>query len=315
MRKTKSLLPSSLVISTMLIACTPKSLLTSSERMLENTEKIAVDELTVNYTYSSNFSKKSKTLLLIHGFGASLESWNDIVPSLEKYNSIVRLDLRGHGLTDKPKDKQYKIEDQALLVIKFIKALQLKHIILVGHSYGGGIALMTYLISMDMSNSFSIDGLVLIASAGYKQKFPFFVEAVKNPATQFISNMFPSTYRARVLLKNIFLVQSQITEDRVETYAKYFDVPGAHYAISQCALHLIPEDLDFWISKYKNISVPVLLIWGQQDSVISTETGKRFEGDIPGATLVIFPNTGHVPHEERPLLTYETIQNFLGSFK
>ncbi|MER2513180.1 MAG: alpha/beta hydrolase, partial [Nitrosomonas ureae] len=153
------------------------------------------------------------------------------------------------------------------------------------------------------------------SSAGYKQKFPFFVDVVKNPITQFISNIFPSTFRARVLLQKIFWVQSQVTDDRVETYAKYFDTPGAHYAISQCALHLIPEDLDIWISKYRNITIPVLLIWGQQDSVISTEVGKRFKNDISMSTLVIIPNTGHVPHEERPLLTSETIQSFLESLE
>lgn len=280
-----------------------------------NMEQISIDGLSVNFQYVKKRDKSKPTLVLIHGFGASLESWNDIFPALSERYSVIRLDLRGHGLTDKPNDTNYSLEDQALLVSRFLKEMGIDRAVLIGHSYGGGVTLMTYLLGQRAGFGIPIEGLVLIDSAGYRQKFPFFVQAVENPALQFLSNLFPATLRAQVLLTRIFRVQSQVTQARVNQYARYFDLPGASHAIGQAARSLIPEDLDYWIAKYKDIDVPVLIIWGANDPVIRVATAEKFKADIPHAELVILDDTGHVPHEERPKEVLSTLLEFIGRLK
>ena len=76
-------------------------------------------------------------MVLLHGFGASLESWNDILPLLSVEFRIYRLDLKGHGLSDKPRDGRYSTGEQARIVTTFIKDHQLQDVVLLGHSYGG----------------------------------------------------------------------------------------------------------------------------------------------------------------------------------
>ena len=83
-------------------------------------------------------------VVLVHGFGASLESWHDIYPHLCGDYQTVRVDLKGFGFSSKPKDSTYSLEDQAELLASFLKGLGLGRVVLVGHSYGGGVALLTY---------------------------------------------------------------------------------------------------------------------------------------------------------------------------
>ncbi|MBI3042899.1 MAG: alpha/beta fold hydrolase [Betaproteobacteria bacterium] len=124
-----------------------------------------LDGVAVNYT-SNVKDPEDVTLILIHGFGASLESWHGVHPALSAQFPVVRLDLKGHGFSSKPKHDKYSLDEQARLVTAFINKLGLKRVVLVGHSFGGGVALLTFLQRQDRRASFDIAGLILIGSAG-----------------------------------------------------------------------------------------------------------------------------------------------------
>ena len=80
-------------------------------------------------------------ILLLHGLGASSYAWRYVTPELAKNHRVIALDLKGFGLSDKPKDDKYSLFDQAELVDQFIQKHKLRRLTLVGHSFGGGIAL------------------------------------------------------------------------------------------------------------------------------------------------------------------------------
>ena len=98
-------------------------------------------EISINFDVSG---EGARPLLLLHGFGASMESWNDILPDLARMFRVYRLDLKGHGLSSKPRDGAYSISEQARIVAAFIREYKLSNVTLIGHSYGGSVALMTY---------------------------------------------------------------------------------------------------------------------------------------------------------------------------
>ena len=77
---------------------------------------------------------RSLSLLLVHGFGAFGETWNDIVPLLDIHCNLVRVDLKGFGFSAKPRGSSYALHEQAELVADFVSILSAKNIILVGHS-------------------------------------------------------------------------------------------------------------------------------------------------------------------------------------
>jgi pimeloyl-ACP methyl ester carboxylesterase len=271
---------------------------------------VVIGNVSLNYT-SSGVPDASSTVVLIHGFGASLETWGDIVGGLSADGPVVRLDLKGHGFSSKPEDDEYRLDEQARLVVGFLVAVNLKRVILVGHSLGGGVSLLTYLQSRGRDTSFVIAGLVLIDSAGYRQNLPFFVKMLRNPALRLLTALSPSEFRARMLLNRVFAVKSVITRERIHRYAFFWDLPGSSAALTKTARNIVPPDIDDLVLKFRDISVPTLILWGEHDPVVPLENAYRFRQDIPNSRLAVFPATGHVPQEERPERVLAELRSFV----
>jgi Predicted hydrolases or acyltransferases (alpha/beta hydrolase superfamily) len=275
---------------------------------------VSVDGVTINYT-AHRLPDARPTIILIHGFGASLETWDDLYPLLCVRNSVVRMDLKGSGFSSKPKDAKYAPLDQARLLLHLFEVLNLTNVVLVGHSLGGGIVLLNYFESLKSSQGIVVKGMILIDSAGYSQSLPFFVSAVRNPITRLFSGLMPPFNRARFVLNRIFAVKEQLTPERIHRYSFFLDMPGSRYALHQTAVDIVPENLSALSSQIPTIQIPTLIIWGQDDPVIAVTNALRFHHNIEGSQIVILDKTGHVPQEERPQETFEAIDAFLQSLK
>ena len=119
-------------------------------------------------------------VILIHGFAANSYSWRNLTPALSEHHDLHVIDLKGFGKSPKPDDGAYSVYDQARLLIDYIQQRHLKHVCLVGHSFGGGVALVTTLY-MQKSNPNVIRRLVLIDSIAYKQDAPLFISLMATP--------------------------------------------------------------------------------------------------------------------------------------
>ncbi|WP_158219743.1 alpha/beta fold hydrolase [Ideonella sp. A 288] len=281
----------------------------------EPADFVEVDGIQLRYQFTRR-TGKGAVVVLVHGFGASLESWTDIYAGLAEEHSVMRFDLRGHGLSSKPLDSNYSLRDQALLLVSILEKLRIQNVHLVGHSYGGGVVLMALLEHLKSVNTIArVRSLTLIDSAGYPQEFPFFVRAVESPLVQALTNLFPSTLRARVLLTKIMRVDSQVTSERIQRYARYFDLPGYSHAMGEAARALVPPDLAQLVLRYSSLAVPTQIIWGAEDPAIPVEMAHRFNADLPNSKLEIFKSTGHIPHEERPAETLAVLKKFISEVK
>jgi len=274
----------------------------------------SVDGIDINYTENVT-SNASPTIVLIHGFGASLETWNDLYPLLCSNYSVVRMDLKGSGFSSKPKDGKYAPADQAHLLIRFLNEIGQTNVVLVGYSLGGGVALLTYFDTLLPTRKINVKGLVLFDSAGYLQKLPFFVESVRNPFTRMISYLMSPYSRAEFVLKRIMKVQNRITPDRIHRYSYFLDLPGSRYALLQTAKQIVPRNISEFSRKFHSITAPTLILWGADDPVIPVENAYRFNKDIPNSQLVVLPETGHIPHEERPTETFRAVDQFMRTLK
>jgi len=254
----------------------------------------------------------TRPLVLLHGFGASMESWNDILPELSKQFRVFRLDLKGHGLSSKPRDAKYSLDDQARIVAAFIRRNQLNDVVLVGHSYGGGVALLSYLALAESEAHNPVTAMVLVDSAGYPPTLPFFVSLLRNPIlSTVVQTLVPARRRAEYTLRRLFHDPRRIDEERIERYAKYFDLPGAHYALTEVARQIVPKDIEGLLRQIRTITVPTLIIWGANDRAISPSVGHQLNDNIRGSRLEIMEDCGHIPHEERPRETVRIIFDFL----
>jgi pimeloyl-ACP methyl ester carboxylesterase len=282
--------------------------------MIRPENYLTVNGIRIHYTESGlqwrNHGLRP-TLILVHGFAASTETWFDVYDQLASQYHVISVDLKGSGFSDKPDDGKYHVRDQAALLTEFLLMKDVRKIVLVGHSYGGAVSILVYHSLRVRRGGPMICGLVLIDSAGYPQNYPFQVEAYRNPLSRFImSNFTSATWRAAYGLRRIFMDDSRITADRVRRYAYFYELPGSHQAITQVAAQLDLQDATTITSELYLISVPTLIIWGDSDPVIPSASAKRFADSIP-QSRVYFVNAGHVPHEERPDETLAVLIPFL----
>jgi len=263
--------------------------------------------------FSINYEDQGQgqPLILLHGFGASTYTWRHLLPYFSKAYRVIAIDLKGFGLSDKPLDNNYSIQDQSEIIYEFIKVHNLDNIILTGSSMGGAVSILTYLMECD-HGTHHISKLVLIDAAGYKQRFPDFIAILRIPIINVLSiSLTSSHFRSRKVLMEAFFDHAKITEDIIITYAAYLSLPGASRALIRTAQQILPPNLDDISERYKNIKIPVLIIWGENDKIIPLQVGRKFAVNIPNSKLVIVPNCGHIPQEECPSQTIEAMELFM----
>ena len=268
------------------------------------------------FIYQGNISIKYRelnqghpyTLVFIHGFGAASHYWRELEEHFAGTYNTVALDLKGFGYSDKPKDGKYRVSDQADLVKAFIEAKNLANIILVGHSMGGAVALLT---SLTLPPD-KVKGLILLDSASYGQELPDFIKLLRTPVLNTVGPaLLPDRLLVKKMLQKVFYDQTKITDAMIQQYTSYLKYPGAHYALRQTAKQIIPENVDEIIDQTINLKIPVLIIWGENDQVLPLSSGQRLHYDIKDSEFVIIPESGHDPHEEKPAETIQAMTSFL----
>ncbi|HIJ75368.1 MAG TPA: alpha/beta hydrolase [Deltaproteobacteria bacterium] len=263
--------------------------------------------------FSINYEDQGQgqPIILLHGFGAGTYTWRHILTHFSKAYRVIAIDLKGHGLSDKPRDNNYSVADQGDIIYEFIKEHSLDNVTLVGNSMGGAVSITTYLMQCDHGTNY-ISKLVLIDSASYRQRLPVFISVLRIPIINVLLPCLTSTkFRARNVLQEAFFDRTGITEDMVASYASYLSLPGSSYALTKTAQQIVPSNIDEVTERYKSITIPVLIIWGEKDTIIPLEVGRKLAANIPNSKLVVIPNCGHIPQEECPSQAIEAMESFM----
>jgi pimeloyl-ACP methyl ester carboxylesterase len=248
-------------------------------------------------------------ILLLHGFAASTFFWRRLVDDLSSDHQVVALDLKGFGQSPKPADERYSLYDQSELVTDFITSNDFRHLTLVGHSMGGGIALA---VAMNPAADRRVDRLVLIDTIAYSQRLPFYIWVLSLPLIGVLAaRVLPPRWSVRLVLRTAYFDRSHITEDAVRGYAEPLRSPGAIRALIRTVRLLLQTDVTAFSQRYPSITVPVLIIWGKEDRVVPIDVGRRLHRTIPGSELLTLSNSGHCPPEEQPLETLQAIRKFI----
>lgn len=289
-----------------LTGCVDKVPITWNERVIKTPVKM------VSLAYSEYGKKREKTLLFLHGFGENRHTWRFLVADLSKYYHVILVDLKGFGDSPKSEDAFYSVYDQAQEVNRFIEVHKLKNVTLVGRSFGGGVALVLSLMQEKKLIKKKIDNLVLIDSMAYRQKLPSMMERLNQPLIGYVGiHLLNNRWIAQEAYKFAFYNDRLIPQKSIDYAAKYLACPLAKYAYLKTVNQLIPDDLEKMEKRYKEISIPTLILWGKNDVSIPVYTAYRLHRDIKGSHLRIFPNVGHMPQEEVPHKVNQEILKFM----
>ena len=251
-------------------------------------------------------------LLLIHGFGASTFTWRHVAPELAKTHRVIAVDLKGFGQSDKPFDGRYSVFDQAELLAQLIEDKDLRNLTLVGHSFGGGIAL---LLALEANRRLEgrISRLVLLDTIAYPQHIPVFFRLLDVPlVSQLGVRMVPPSVQTRVALRIAYLDDSKIDPEEVAIYAAPLKTAAGKHAIIHSARQIMPDGIAELSERYKTIELPTLILWCDHDRIVPLEVGLRLRRTLPNSTLRLVEDCGHMPQEEQPELTLQLIKAFIG---
>lgn len=246
-------------------------------------------------------------IVFIHGFGTDNYSWRDNIPVLSEHFRLYTLDLIGFGLSDKPQIN-YCRSFFTRQIYQFLHLLRIDKIILVGASWGGGIAL-----SFAIEFPKRVDKLIVIDSI---TPYPT-AKGIKATQKRFttlidINRGKKSTNWGKKILENLlkegYYNEEKVTDKVVSEQFKMWKTAkgrNAQIAIkSQC-------DFRELISKSDTIYKKVLIIWGEKDPWYPLKSAKWLQKKIKNSKLVIIPNAGHAPHETHPDIVNRMILEFL----
>ena len=257
-------------------------------------------------------------LVLLHGIGDSLHTWDGWVRELSKTRRVIRFDLPGHGLTGPYQGEwlaggeRYWMLTDAKFVVATLDALKVTQpVVLGGNSLGAQIAWETtdYLRA---SQPQRVARLILVDSTGY----PFESTAVPMAFTlgriealaPLLENTLPR-FMVASSLRDTYGDPSKVTPALIDRYQELTLRTGNRRAFGL----RMRVDLAASPERITNIKQPTLLLWGGQDRLIPPLHAKRFARDIAGSKLVVFDTLGHLPHQEDPVQTVAAVQAFLAS--
>lgn len=250
-----------------------------------------------------------RPVLLIHGLGATTYTWRYVAPSLSARYQVIAVDLKGFGRASKPSDGRYSVLDQAHHLTELIGGLDLTDLTIVGHSFGGGVALAAI---GNPSLAGRVRSLVLIDSMAYRQRFPWFITLLRVPVLGPAGlRLLPKKAQVRLVLRTAYYRPSRITEAAVEAYAAPLHAASGRHALVETARAILPADADAVIEKYESIKHPTLILWGRHDAIVPLPIGERLHRAIGGSRLMVIGDAGHLPHEETPARVSAELARFL----
>ncbi len=268
---------------------------------------VEVMKMNVHYR-DEGIKNDSLPLILIHGTGASLHTWEDCVHSLKDSFRIITLDLPAYGLTGPNPDRVYSQEFYVKFIHEFLTSIQVDKCIIGGNSLGGAIA-------WNYAHQYpeKVEKLNLIDAAGYpmvSESKPIAFTLAQIPVLKHLLNYITPRFLAEKSVLNVYEDTSKVTDVLVDRYYELFLREGNRQAFVD---RMNFSEYPGYLEKIRAIEIPTLILWGENDKLIPLQNALKFQSDLPNDTLVILEKTGHVPMEEAPDLTADAIKSFLKS--
>lgn len=247
---------------------------------------------------------EAPAVILLHGFGASLDTWDKWASSLLADFRVIRFDLPGAGLTGADPTGNYSDVRGMQVLTALMDKLRIPRATLVGHSMGGRLA---WRYAAD--NPGRVDKLVLVSPDGFASEGFDYGKAPEVPATFKLMPYFFPKFMVRMSLEPAYANSSFLTDELISRYYDLMLAPGVRKAmIAKLEQSILPDPIPL----LKRIEAPTLLIWGDKDAMIPIANAADYVRTLVKSTLITVPGVGHLAHEEASDATIVAVKEFLG---
>jgi pimeloyl-ACP methyl ester carboxylesterase len=247
-------------------------------------------------------------IVLVHCYGCSLHWWDRMAPILAERHRVIRLDLLGHGGSEKPKSG-YGIDQQAALVAAALGQLEVQGAVVVGHSMGFSVAvglaarasqLVDRLVNIGEGPDQDVCELPFLAKLAYA---PVIGEAAWRISPDFaVEDGYSDAFAPDYDVSSGFENPDQVIDDyNAMTFTAFKDAREANDDFQD----ELPLD-----DRLRQIPVPLLSVFGPEDQICDPEESQAAYEAVPGARTATVEDAGHSPNVEQPEETAALIEEF-----
>ncbi len=247
--------------------------------------------------------KDAPAIILLHGFGSSLLTWEAWARSLSADYRVIRFDLPGFGLTGADPTGDYTDARTLKVISALMDALGLPRATLVGNSMGGRFAW-----EFAAEYPARVNKMVLISPDGFASPG---IEYGKKTDVPAMARLLPYVLPTAMLRMNLvpsYGDPTRLTDDIVARYRDMLLAPGVRRAIIARMEQVVLHDP---VPVLRGVRTPTLLLWGEKDGMIPFSNAADYRAALPDSTLVALPGLGHVPMEEAPDISLAPVRAFL----
>lgn len=250
----------------------------------------------VSLSYTSTGSSSATPVLLLHAWAESRRSFDRLLPLLPVTVRAIAIDQRGHGDAEKP-DVGYSLEGLAGDVEAFMNAVGISAAVLLGSSSGGYVAQQVAIRSPNR-----VAGLVLVGSPRTLQGRPPFADEVER-----LTDPIDTAWVRKSLtwFPRFHRVPRWYIDDRVRDGVR---IPAHVWREAFNGLTAAHPPTDA-----ATITAPTLIVWGDQDELLTRDQEEVLAAAIPGSRLVVYEDTGHLVLWEQPERLASELASFIES--
>ncbi|MFI0237669.1 alpha/beta fold hydrolase [Streptomyces sp. NPDC016845] len=288
----------------------------SGRRSTGDDSQVALQFRTVHgYRRAYRAAGEGSAIVLIHGIGDSSATWNPLIAQLARSHRVIAPDLLGHGASDRPR-ADYSVAAYANGVRDLLGVLGIERVTLVGHSFGGGVA-------MQFAYQYPerVDRLVLVSTGGVGPQVTPVLRGVSLPGAALLLSLLglPGTdvpVRAVVALLRLF--DTSLGRDAPELMGLVEALPDVR---ARAAFIRALRSVVDWRGQvvtmldrcYLALGMPTLLVWGDRDGVLPVSHAFTVHEAMPGSRLEIFAGAGHFPFHTDPARFLSLVEDFIGT--
>jgi len=255
---------------------------------------VEVDGINVHYIKSG----EGPVVLLLHGLGTSLITWSrNIKPLTDAGYTVVAPDLPGHGDSDKPKSLKYDPPAGARLIHRFLRALEIQRLSMVGSSAGG---LVAALFTLDYPEK--VERLVLVASGGLGRRISWILRMMSLPVLGEVLYQ-PWVHEKFDVSKWIFYRPPPFLSEILPEMARVRALPGSRRAVLRSIRSSINfrglRKRHFILNRLQQCTVPMMTVWGEEDIILPVSHATAMQEALPHSVVRTIPECGHWPHMEK----------------
>ncbi len=281
----------------------------------EESRFIEVNGLTVHYKQTG---QGEPVIILLHGFGAYLFSWREVMQPLAEVGTVIAFDRPAFGLTERPLngdwqgENPYSVAGQVDMLADLMDVINVEKAILIGNSAGGTIATafaleyperVIALVEVDAaiySTDHTLPGWVrpFLYTPQAERIVPWMMRSIKTWGVDF--------------LKQAWHYPALITNEILEGYQLPLHTENWDKALFELIRAPVAKSLT---PRLNELTMPVLVVTGDDDRIVPTEQSIQLANDIAGAQLAVLSDCGHTPQEECPAQFLEAVLVFLDGLK